>query len=163
MKKVVILFILSILGINAYAQRYENFYFLYGQKQINIEFDYTWTEIKSVSDTVKKDMIEVFSPIWNDCFLKELNEELEDNDVEIGYFPNANFTIFIQILSIGNTGATKATAIIFNTETLEERCAIDIFGRGGMFGSFPNLIKDGIENCGEDLGDIIEDIYDLNL
>ena len=163
MKKVVILFILSILGINAYAQRYENFYFLYGQKQINIEFDYTWTEIKSVSDTVKKDMIEVFSPIWNDCFLKELNEELKDNDVEIGYFPNANFTIFIQILSIGNTGATKATAIIFNTETLEERCAIDIFGRGGMFGSFPNLIKDGIENCGEDLGDIIEDIYDLNL
>lgn len=163
MKKVVILFILSILGINAYAQRYENFYFLYGQKQINIEFDYTWTEIKSVSDTVKKDMIEVFSPIWNDCFLKGLNEELEDNDVEIGYFPNANFTIFIQILSIGNTGATKATAIIFNTETLEERCAIDIFGRGGMFGSFPNLIKDGIENCGEDLGDIIEDIYDLNL
>lgn len=161
--KNLLLLLLFFMGTNIYSQRYENFYFLYGQEKINIEFDYTWTEIKSVSDTVKKDMIEVFSPIWNDCFLKELNAELDDNNIKVGYFQDATYTIFIQILSFGNTGATKATARVVNTETLEERCIIDIYGRGGIFGSFPNLIKDGMENCGEDLGDIIEDIYDLDL
>ncbi|MBO5086756.1 MAG: hypothetical protein J6B65_05915 [Paludibacteraceae bacterium] len=165
MKKLFALFIfVFIFDHISFAQKQENLYFLYRQKQINITFDYTWFEIHGVSDTTKKDMIEAFSNIWNDCFIKDLNEELEDTDVTIGNFPDANYTIFVQIISFNSVGKMKTIVNIIDTETLDEKCTFTVYGQGGLVGiSHPNLIKDGMEHCGENLGEIIEDVFDLDL
>jgi len=65
------------------------------------------------------------------------------------------------VLYVSMNGTIIMDIRFINTETLEERGKLKIQGRGGMFGSFANLIGDGMSRCGENLGEYIDDKMDL--
>ena len=98
---------------------------------------------------------------WERLFLNELNDELEDHEITFGDHSEVVYTMLCNILYVSINGTIIMDIRFINTETLEERTKLKIQGRGGVFGSFANLIGDGMSRCGENLGEVIDDKMDL--
>lgn len=136
-------------------------YFLLGEKQVNVEFDYSSTIVENLDNRDFQELQLAVGTEWERLFLHELNAEVEDLEVKFGDYPESVYTVLCIILSVSLNGTTKMDVRFINTETLEERAKLIVYGRGGVFGSFANLFGDGMSRCGERLGEIIEDKLEL--
>ena len=86
---------------------------------------------------------------------------MDDFEIKFGDHTEAVYTMLCNILYVSVNGTIIMDIRFINTETLEERRKLKIQGRGGVFGSFANLIGDGMSRCGENLGEYIEDKIEL--
>ena len=137
-------------------------YFLLGKKQVNVEFDYTSTVVENLDLRDFQDLQSSVGVKWEQLFLDELNDEIEDDlEIKFGDYPESSYTMLCIVLSVSLNGTTKMDVRFINTETLEERSKMIIYGHGGIFGSFANLVGDGMSRCGERLGEIIEEKLEL--
>ena len=137
-------------------------YFLLGKKQVNVEFDYTNTVVENLELRDFQDLQSVKGIEWERLFLEELNDEIDDDiDIQFGDYPESSYTMLCIVLSESLNGTTKMDVRFINTETLEERAKMIVYGHGGIFGSFANLVGDGMSRCGERLGEILEEKLEL--
>lgn len=137
-------------------------YFLLGKKQVNVEFDYTSTVVENLDLRDFQDLQSSVGVKWEQLFLDELNDEIDDDlEIKFGDYPESSYTMLCIVLSVSLNGTTKMDVRFINTETLEERSKMIIYGHGGIFGSFVNLVGDGMSRCGERLGEIIEEKLEL--
>lgn len=159
MKKVLLCISLLVAG-NMHA---DPMFFLLGQKNVNVEFNYEHTRVANIDSVDFADLKYAVKEKWERLFLHDLNEELEDNDIVFGDCSECVYTMWCNILSISANGTIIMDIRFVNTETLEERRKLKIQGHGGVFGSLVNLIGDGMSDCGENLGEYIEDKIDIDL
>lgn len=136
-------------------------YFLLNQKKVNVEFNYDHARVDNIDSTDFADLRQAVSCEWERLFLNELNDELEDHEITFGDHSEVVYTMLCNILYVSINGTIIMDIRFINTETLEERTKLKIQGRGGVFGSFANLIGDGMSRCGENLGEVIDDKMDL--
>ena len=136
-------------------------YFLLSQKKVNVEFNYEHARVDNIDSTDFADLRHAVSCEWERLFLNELNDELDDHEISFGNHSEAIYTMLCNVLYVSMNGTIIMDIRFINTETLEERGKLKIQGRGGMFGSFANLIGDGMSRCGENLGEYIDDKMDL--
>ena len=139
----------------------EPMYFLLNQKKVNVEFNYDHVRVDNIDSTDFADLRQAVSCEWERLFLNELNDELEDPEITFGDHSEVVYTMLCNILYVSINGTIIMDIRFINTETLEERTKLKIQGRGGVFGSFANLIGDGMSRCGENLGEVIDDKMDL--
>lgn len=132
-------------------------YFLFGKDKINVQFDFSNTVVEGMSVRDFQDLSKVAELMWVRLFMDELNEEVEDDKLVFGDYPESSFMILCHVVSISTNGSTQLDVRFIDTETLEERKKIMIYGRGGIFGSFANLVGDAMKRCGENLGEIVHD------
>lgn len=159
MKKFLLPCILCILfAVNLSA---DPMYFLLSQKKVNVEFNYEHARADNIDSTDFADLRHAVSCEWERLFLNELNDELDDHEITFGDHSEAVYTMLCNILYVSTNGTIIMDIRFINTETLEERRKLKIQGRGGVFGSFANLIGDGMSRCGENLGELIDDKMDL--
>ena len=159
MKKFLLPCILCILfAVNLLA---DPMYFLLSQKKVNVEFNYEHARVDNIDSTDFADLRHAVSCEWERLFLNELNDELDDHEITFGDHSEAVYTMLCNILYVSTNGTIIMDIRFINTETLEERRKLKIQGRGGVFGSFANLIGDGMSRCGENLGELIDDKMDL--
>lgn len=159
MKKFLLPCILCILfAVNLSA---DPMYFLLSQKKVNVEFNYEHARVDNIGSTDFADLRHAVSCEWERLFLNELNDELDDHEITFGDHSEAVYTMLCNILYVSTNGTIIMDIRFINTETLEERRKLKIQGRGGVFGSFANLIGDGMSRCGENLGELIDDKMDL--
>ena len=136
-------------------------YFLLNQKKVNVEFNYDHARVDNIDSTDFADLRQAVSCEWERLFLNGLNDELEDHEITFGDHSEVVYTMLCNILYVSTNGTIIMDIRFINTETLEERRKLKIQGRGGVFGSFANLIGDGMSRCGENLGELIDDKMDL--
>ena len=136
-------------------------YFLLNQQKVNVEFNYEHARVDNIDSIDFADLHQAVSCEWERLFLYELNEELDDHEIVFGNHVEAIYTMLCNVLYVSMNGTIIMDIRFINTETLEERGKLKIQGRGGMFGSFANLIGDGMSRCGENLGEYIDDKMDL--
>ena len=159
MKKFLLPCILCILfAVNLSA---DPMYFLLSQKKVNVEFNSEHARVDNIDSTDFADLRHAVSCEWERLFLNELNDELDDHEITFGDHSEAVYTMLCNILYVSTNGTIIMDIRFINTETLEERRKLKIQGRGGVFGSFANLIGDGMSRCGENLGELIDDKMDL--
>lgn len=159
MKKFLLPCILCILfAVNLSA---DPMYFLLSQKKVNVEFNYEHARADNIDSTDFADLRHAVSCEWERLFLNELNDELDDHEITFGDHSETVYTMLCNILYVSTNGTIIMDIRFINTETLEERRKLKIQGRGGVFGSFANLIGDGMSRCGENLGELIDDKMDL--
>ena len=159
MKKFLLPCILCILfAVNLSA---DPMYFLLSQKKVNVEFNYEHARVDNIDSTDFANLRHAVSCEWERLFLNELNDELDDHEITFGDHSEAVYTMLCNILYVSTNGTIIMDIRFINTETLEERRKLKIQGRGGVFGSFANLIGDGMSRCGENLGELIDDKMDL--
>ena len=159
MKKLILFIVCNFICI--YICTAEPMYFLLGQSNINVEFNYEHTKLVSISYQNFIALKNAVGVEWENLFLEELNDELEDEDMIFGDFPESPYLMLCHVVSISDNGTIRLDIRFINTNTLEERMKLVITGRGGMYGSFSNLIGDGMSRCGENLGDYIDEHLDL--
>ena len=158
MKKFLLPCICILFAVNLSA---DPMYFLLSQKKVNVEFNYEHARVDNIDSTDFADLRHTVSCEWERLFLNELNDELDDHEITFGDHSEAVYTMLCNILYVSTNGTIIMDIRFINTETLEERRKLKIQGRGGVFGSFANLIGDGMSRCGENLGELIDDKMDL--
>lgn len=136
-------------------------FFLLNQKKVNVEFNYEHARVDNIDSTDFADLRQAVSCEWERLFLNELNDELDDFEIKFGDHTEAVYTMLCNIQYVSVNGTIIMDIRFINTETLEECRKLKIQGRGGVFGSFANLIGDGMSRCGENLGEYIEDKIEL--
>lgn len=159
MKKFLLPCIISMLFVGDLLA--DPMYFLLNQKKVNVEFNYDHARVDNIDSTDFADLRQAVSCEWERLFLNELNDELEDHEITFGDHSEVVYTMLCNILYVSINGTIIMDIRFINTETLEERTKLKIQGRGGVFGSFANLIGDGMSRCGENLGEVIDDKMDL--
>lgn len=161
MKKLLLPCMISVLSVNNLFA--DPMYFLLNHKNVNVEFNYEHARVDNIDSLDFMDLRQAVAYEWEKMFLEELNDEIDDNEILFGDYTEAVYTMFCNILYISMNGTIIMDIRFINTETLEERRKFKIQGRGGVFGSFANLIGDGMSRCGENLGEYIEDKIDVDL
>lgn len=133
----------------------EPMYFLFGKDNINVQFDFSNAVVEGMSVRDFQDLSKVAELMWVRLFLDELNDEVDGDKLHFGEYPESSFTLLCNVISISANGSTQLDVRFVDTDTLEERKKLKIYGRGGIFGSFANLIGDAMQRCGETLGEEI--------
>lgn len=151
MKRFLVAILLS--GLTALPLLAEPMYFLFGKEEINVQFDFSNAVVEGMSVRDFQDLSKVAELMWVRLFLDELNDEVDGDKMHFGDHPESSFTVLCNVISISANGSTQLDVRFIDTETLEERKKLKIYGRGGIFGSFANLIGDAMKRCGETLGE----------
>lgn len=154
MKKILSIIIYCVCALTAYA---DPMFFLVGKGNVNVQFDFSNTIVEGMQTRDFEDLTKAAEMMWYRLFVDELNDEVDDDHLVFGDYPDASFIILCHVVSISINGSTQMDVRFVDTETLEERKKLQIYGRGGIFGSFPNLVGDAMKRCGEDLGERIHD------
>lgn len=80
------------------------------------------------------------------------NKELKDEDISLRFGPDLStkYVLKMEVLSVDDDGNNKINYLFVNTTTCEVEAQITIESKGGHFGDFMGLIKQGIESASED-------------
>lgn len=73
----------------------------------------------------------------------------------IGSKIEADYKAVMDVLQITNKGTVYADVVFTAKDDDTKLCVIRIVGKGGTFGTTLNLIGDGMNNCGKQLGKIL--------
>ena len=84
-------------------------------------------------------------------FLTYANQGLS-NMLVLGNYPDSKYTARVVVYDINVKGDYLCDLIVVDGSNNEIARITDIRGRGGVFGTKLNLIKDGAEHTGEDFG-----------
>lgn len=154
MRKFLVLIFLLVGICQSYA---DPMFFLLGKGNINLELDFSNTIVDDMQKRDFEDLTKAAEMMWYRLLIDELNEEVDEDNLIFGDFSDSSFTVLCHVVSISVNGSTQLDVRFVDTETLEERKKVQINGRGGVFGSFANLVGDAMKRCGENLGELIHD------
>ena len=140
-------------------------------KQINVRFDFSQSIIKGLleDDFLRGQcLISKIGEGWKEhwkttCYKQFLGKFcIKANSItraiglSLGEFPEARYTALFQVQSIDDNGSTSGLMIIKDNVCDKEIVIIDrLYGQGGKFGTFENLISDAMERLGTQFGDFI--------
>lgn len=140
-------------------------------KQINVRFDFSKSIIKGLleDDFLRGQcLISKIGEGWREhwettCYKQFLgkfcikaNSITRTIGLSLGEFPEAQYTALFQVQSIDDNGSTSGIMIIKDNVCDKEIVIIDrLYGQGGKFGTFENLISDAMERLGTQFGDFI--------
>ncbi len=172
MKKNIFVLCLLLISTIVFAKKgkKETFAFLKNEKQLNVIIDYSDVIIDELSEVeflemqaikggdewstkweneIKDDLYKKFTGYMNLNFIGEY-------EIRAGNFPNANFQALVKLETISERGTTKASVVFTKVNSEEEITTVYIYGAGGTYGSRENLMGDGFQRAGDQLGGIIE-------
>lgn len=141
---------------------------LHGEKEINIEIDFSQSKIKGLSEEeflwdqcMKSNMGEGWREYWKTTcnrqlvgkFCSKANEVTRNLGLRLGAFPEAQYTALFQVQEVKKNGATSGLLIIQDNASGEAIAVLErFFGVGSKVGSFENLIGDAMGRLGTKLG-----------
>ena len=105
MKKLILFIVCNFICI--YICTAEPMYFLLGQSNINVEFNYEHTKLVSISYQNFIALKNAVGAEWENLFLEELNDELEDEDMIFGDFPESPYLMLCHVVSISDNGTIR--------------------------------------------------------
>lgn len=85
-------------------------------------------------------------------FIQGLNKPLGKCDKAAIVSDSPKYTIRLNIISVNEKGNTAASADILSKDGKVIAHFKDFYVKGGKFGTFCNLMGDGLEECGEKIG-----------
>ena len=127
---------------------------LQGQNRVNFEVDYSEASIHGMSEEDfgdyeydwYKDKREVTAIIVNEC-----NERCR-RAITVGRYDKSPYLIKVVIRAISSKGDFDFDAYLLDEEGKQLGSIENLWGKGGRFGTKLNLIKDGAESAGKNLG-----------
>lgn len=152
MKKILFSLLMLFATASAFAQGPLDF--LKSENRINITIDYSETSIAGYDERTILDFEEdwvndqgvLFSKL-TDNFNKLIGPKLPG-----GRFEKARYTIIFRPITISQKGDMIAYAVVVRTDNQEELYRTNTFvAEGGRFGSFLNLVGDGMRSAGKTL------------
>ena len=156
MKRIILTLIASIFAfLPLAAQKQEgSFKALKGESRVGIEIDFSEASIHGLSEEAfaayeedwGKDKPGIVSLIISEC-----NDKLP-RGLRVGDFQNTSYTLVVKIFYVTVKGDFSGDVFLYDSEGEEIGSIVDIRGRGGRFGTKLNLIKDGAESFGQNLG-----------
>ncbi len=133
------------------------FYFLVGQPQVNVEFNYDQVRFDTgMSATELANFRNAYQATWESLFVRELNEELEDRRLSARQNAKTDYTIRVTPTKATKHGFLRATITFLDKQgaavkTLEIRTDKD------HHYSLSESYIDSMKELGEELGDIMEE------
>ncbi len=157
MKRLLIITGLLTTLVAAQAAPQHFFYFLIGQPQVNVEFDYNQVRFDTpMSATELANFRKAHQATWETIFIRELNEELEDARIIATQGAQAEYTIRIVPTKANKYGFLRAT-VTFVDKTGAAVKTLEIRGEREHHYGLTESYMDSMKELGEELGDIIDD------
>lgn len=172
MKKLFLLITLLVFTIIVFGKKKKtnSYEFLKNQQELNVVIDYNNVMIHGLNE---QDFLELqairggeeWKTKWEKMIKKELYMKLtgEINAQLIGKYnlraanyPEANYCANVLLLSISNKGTVKAIVTFTKNNSSETIVALNVYGSGGTFGSTENLMGDGFQRSGRQIGLVLD-------
>ncbi len=156
MKRLLMLSSLCLVLVAAYAAPRNTFYFLHGQKQVNVVFNYDNLRFDiSLSPTELTSFRNAYQAIWEQAFVRELTDELEETGITATQnAPELPYTIVVHPTKASRFGFTQADVQIRNAKGVVKN--LSIRGEKDFEHSLRETYVDSMEELGGELGDILE-------
>ena len=162
MKKITtaLLFMLTIaLGANAQKFTYGDMSVLSNTSYVNLVVDFNKAEIHGMSEKefysyepdYKKDKPGIVGLIY------EYAQRKCTGLIHIGRYEDAAYTLVCTINSVSVKGNYVSELKLFDSKGKMIAHVEDIKGKGGVFGTKLNLMKDGAESTGKAIGTLVRD------
>lgn len=123
--------------------------FLRNERRVNLEFNYEEASINGYEESnilsFEKDWL-VDQPKLIQKFVQAYNET--GVMPVVGQFESANFTLQVRPIVISDHGNMSFYAIVLNEEGEQIYSTSMLNAKGGRFGSFLNLVGDGMKSSG---------------
>ncbi len=133
------------------------FYFLTGQSNVNVEFDYKQVRFDTPMNASELDNFrKAHQATWENIFIRELNEELEDVRIVAQQNTPANYTIQVTPTKATKHGFLRATVTFLDKEGTVLK-TLDIRGEKERNRGLTESYMHSMKELGEELGDIIDD------
>ena len=84
--------------------------------------------------------------------INEANNILRKSDIYLGNFSKAKYTLILSVAVLDKQGFMSAEASFVDSTTKEQLYSFPVSSKGGNFGSLVNLMGDGHEHLGKELG-----------
>ena len=158
MKKFVFITILLIFTTVTYAQQLSgSFQALAGAGRAKVEVDYSKVSIHGMTEAdfaiYEKDWM-VDKDDITDRFIGKMQDKFQTK-LLLGNFPNAKYTIVIQVLVFTTNGSCTCDVVLLDEENNELGRIANLSTYGGSFGTKLYQIKLGAEHTGEDVGRLL--------
>lgn len=154
MKRYALVFIATLFCTTVFAQQLERGSLLPLQQEKRVNFTMEFVSIHGMTE----DDFSIYEKGWYKDkpgivakFLTYANKNLS-NMLIMGNYPDAKYTVRVVVYDINVKGDYLCDLIVLDGSNNEIARITDIRGRGGVFGTKLNLIKDGAEHTGENLG-----------
>ncbi len=157
MKHLFILASLCTVLAAVQAAPHHTFYFLIGQPQVNVEFNYDQVRFETGMTAAElANFRKAYQGTWESLFVRELNEELEDARITARQNAVADYTIRVTPTKATKHGFLRATVTFLDKQnavvkTLEIRTDKD------HHHTLTESYLDSMKELGEELGDIMEE------
>ncbi len=104
--------VMALTAVDANASKHR-FFFLIGQPQVNIEFDYSQTKF---DENVPTDNLANFRDLWEVAFIRELNNKLEDAPFILVPEAESDYTFVITPTKATKYGFRRALVTVFDAD-----------------------------------------------
>lgn len=154
MKRYAFILIASLFCATAFAQQLESGSLLPLQQEKRVKFAIEFMSVHGMTEddfnAYEKDWYKD-KPAIVAKFLAYANQGL-GNKLTLGNYPNSKYTVKAVVVDINVRGDYLCDLVVLDSSDNEIAKITDIRGRGGVFGTKLNLIKDGAEHTGENFG-----------
>lgn len=145
-------------GLQAQQIRQGSLTFLKDQTRLQFDIDFTQANIIGMSEkeysAYETDWLKD-RPRYTGRFYNALENQLEGKYFLIGRQPDATYKAVMQVEQINRDGTVYATIVFTPKDSDQVLCTVTLIGKGGTFGTHLNLIGDGMQNCGKQLGKLL--------
>ncbi len=161
MKKILLMLTAAMLTLTACQQK-ESFDFLVGENTIAVDFDYSSVIFEDTeAENLYTQAVDVKREAWEEDFLQELNDELEDIFITAQpytIFSSANYVFEVSLKDVSTKGFTSAEVRVIDKKgTVQQLFTIKTHKELGK--SFLAAVFDSVEDLAEELGHRIKRGY----
>lgn len=163
MRYTFILIATLLFALNTQAQQIQqgDLAFLHDQTRLQFEFDFSQASIIGMSEEAYSAYEEDWlkdRPRYTGRFYNALENQLEGKYFLVGNQPAAAYEARMQVEQINRDGTIYATIVFTPKDNDHVLCTISLIGKGGTFGTHLNLIGDGMQSCGKQLGKLLRKV-----
>jgi len=157
MKRIVTIVIaLLVISCGLVKASDASFIYLLGTDTVNVNLDYSRLKTPAEVQEDFSAILERNTEIWQVRFLTEMNDSNRGWNLRFGTF-DSRYTVLVQFISVGSNASLKTIFRIIDMHTISEKHAQVVEVRGGIYGTFEELLGESIQRLGEEIGDIIKD------
>ncbi len=157
MKRLLIIAGLLTTLVAAQAAPQHFFYFLVGQPQVNVEFDYSQVHFDTPMNAAElANFRQAHQATWENIFVRELDEELEEARIRAIQGAKADYTIRVAPTKATKHGFLRATVSFIDKNGAVVK-TLAIRGEKEHHYGLTESYMDSMKELGEELGDIIDD------
>ena len=158
--RLVLIGLVAMLACQVSAQKIVkgNLKFLKGETMLHCEFDYSETSMLGYSKAEFDEWKETLgqdSSYYAKRFFNGIIDELGRRFLVIGNYPRAKYQMIVHVLQIADNGDINAVCEFSLMGETDPLCTMLLKGSGGHIGSILSLIGDGMNDMGENLGDVL--------